>query len=166
MRLLIIGKNGQVGSEMVKACEANGIAYQAVDRTDINFEDDDSIMTFFDQNHQYDWIINAVGYTDVDGAETHDELCDQVNHLAVKVLAEQAKKYDIPLLHFSTDYVFDGVKSTMYNEQDPTGAQSEYGKSKVRGEEAIQHCWEKHIILRVSWIFSAVNKNFVKQYST
>jgi dTDP-4-dehydrorhamnose reductase len=98
----------------------------------------------------------------VDGAENDVESARCVNHFAVKYLAEACKKYNIPFIHISTDYIFDGEKVTGYNEEDVPNPKNIYGLTKLEGEDALKNTWEKHIILRVSWVFSEFGKNFVK----
>ena len=107
-------------------------------------------------------MINATAYTNVDAAEDDEITANAVNHLGVKYLALVCKKYNIPLIHISTDYVFDGEKLTDYSENDSPNPQNVYGQSKLAGEIALQSLWEKHIILRVSWVFSEFGKNFIK----
>lgn len=109
-----------------------------------------------------DVIINAAAYTAVDKAETESELAYAVNSKGSENLAIVCKEQDIPLLHISTDYVYDGEKKSAYNEKDvprPTGI---YGASKLAGDEKIVKLWHKHIILRVSWVFGEQGNNFVK----
>jgi len=109
-----------------------------------------------------DYIINAAAYTAVDTAETEQERAFAVNAFAVKNLAKMAREFDIPLLHISTDYVFDGKKNTAYVEEDVAQPLSIYGLSKLAGENFLKEIWHKHIILRVSWVFGVYGNNFVK----
>jgi dTDP-4-dehydrorhamnose reductase len=106
-------------------------------------------------------IINAAGYTDVDKAESEIELAHQVNAEAPSVLAEKASELNIPMIHFSTDYVFDGLKNEPYVETDQANPQSVYGETKWKGEEGVRN-HKKHIILRTSWVFSSHGENFLK----
>lgn len=166
MRILIIGAKGQVGSSLIQHAEENKIDYVATDRTILDITNEAAIQAYFEKNHRFNFVINATAYTNVDGAEDDEATANTVNHLGVKYLAEVCKHYDIPLIHISTDYVFDGEKLTDYTEEDFPNPQNVYGKSKLAGEIALQSSWEKHIILRVSWVFSEFGKNFVKTIST
>jgi len=105
-------------------------------------------------------IINPAAYTKVDQAEDEPELAFQINRDAPKVMAEKAREYDIPLIHFSTDYVFDGKKKVAYKEDDPTNPLGVYGASKWAGEEAIKAVGGKFYILRTSWVYSDIGHNF------
>lgn len=108
-------------------------------------------------------IINCAAYTNVDACETEQALADQVNGVAVGYLAEAAKKVDAVLVHISTDYVFDGHKSTPYDEEDPANPQSAYGRSKLLGErELLSSCLDKFFIVRTSWLYGPGGNNFVE----
>jgi dTDP-4-dehydrorhamnose reductase len=120
----------------------------------------DAIGQFINQTKP-DIIINPAAYTAVDKAESEPELAHLINAIAPEVLADKARELDIPLIHFSTDYVFDGVKKEAYVETDKTNPQSVYGKTKCDGEEKIR-THAKHIILRTSWVFGSHGNNFLK----
>ena len=159
MKILLTGKDGQVGFALNKKLVSVGELI-ATDRNELNLENPDAIRAFIEKIKP-DMIINAAAYTDVDKAETEIELAHKVNTEAPKVLAEKASQLDIPMIHFSTDYVFDGLKNEPYVETDQANPQSIYGKTKSEGEEAVrQH--KKHIILRASWVFSSRGQNFLK----
>jgi dTDP-4-dehydrorhamnose reductase len=132
----------------------------ATDREELNLEDSQTIRSFIDQTRP-DIIINPAAYTAVDKAESEPEIAHLINTLAPEVLASMAAELDIPLVHFSTDYVFDGLKKEAYVETDLTNPQSVYGKTKCAGEEKIR-THEKHIILRTSWVFGVHGNNFLK----
>jgi dTDP-4-dehydrorhamnose reductase len=159
MKILLTGKNGQVGFELNKKLIALGEVI-ATDRKELDLTNLDAIRTFIDQTKP-DIIINSAAYTAVDKAESEPELAYQINTLAPEVLAEKARELDIPLVHFSTDYVFDGLKKEPYVETDKTNPQSVYGKTKYEGEEKIRK-YAKHIILRTSWVFGTHGNNFLK----
>ncbi|WP_119328665.1 dTDP-4-dehydrorhamnose reductase [Cysteiniphilum halobium] len=161
MHILIIGKNGQVGYELVEACKACNISFDATARDELDLTDLEGIRRFFAKHHNYDFVINAAAYTQVDKAEDEPELADLVNHQAVGVVAKICQQYGIPLLHISTDYVFDGQKKALYNELDVTNPSGVYGVSKLKGEQQVQKL-EKYLILRVSWVFGRHGHNFVK----
>ncbi|MBK2125898.1 dTDP-4-dehydrorhamnose reductase [Fangia hongkongensis] len=161
MHILIIGKNGQVGYELVEACKARNISFDMTGRDELDLTDLTAIRQFFEKQHNYNFVVNAAAYTQVDKAEDEPELADRVNHQAVGVIAEMCQRYDMPLLHISTDYVFDGKKTILYNELDMTSPCGIYGLSKLKGEQQVQKL-EKHLILRVSWVFGRHGNNFVK----
>ena len=159
MKILLTGKDGQVGFALQKKLASVGEVI-ATDRNELNLENSYAIITFIEKIKP-DIIINAAAYTDVDKAESEIELAHKLNTEAPQVLAEKASQLDIPIIHFSTDYVFDGLKHEPYLETDQANPQSVYGQSKWEGEEAVrQH--EKHIILRASWVFGSHGQNFLK----
>ncbi|CAM8361022.1 dTDP-4-dehydrorhamnose reductase [Candidatus Methylopumilus universalis] len=159
MKILLTGKDGQVGFALhKKLVSLEGVI--ATDRNELNLENSDAIRTFIEKIKP-DIIINAAAYTDVDKAELEIELAYKVNTEAPQVLAEKASQLNIPIIHFSTDYVFDGLKNEPYIETDDANPQSVYGQTKWKGEEAVrQH--KKHIILKTSWVFSYQGQNFLK----
>src|ERR1700722_11773134 len=106
-------------------------------------------------------MINAAAYTAVDKAEKEEALAAMINGTAVEVIAEEARKLGILLIHYSTDYVFDGTKESPYTEDDPPHPINAYGRSKLAGERAIQQCGADHLILRTSWIYAARGHNFL-----
>ena len=159
MKILLTGSKGQVGFELNKKLSALGQVI-AIDREELNLEDAQAIRSFIDQIKP-EIIINPAAYTAVDKAESEPEIAYQINTLAPEVLAEKATELNIPLVHFSTDYVFDGLKKDAYVETDLTNPQSVYGKTKCEGEEKVR-THEKHIILRTSWVFGSHGNNFLK----
>jgi dTDP-4-dehydrorhamnose reductase len=159
MKIFITGANGQVGFELQKKLSALGEVI-ATDREELDLTNPDAIRTFIDQTKP-DIIINPAAYTAVDKAESEPDLAYLINVMAPEVLAMKARELDIPLIHFSTDYVFDGLKKGAYVETDPTNPQSVYGKTKCDGEEKVR-AHHKHIILRTSWVFGVHGANFLK----
>ncbi len=159
MKILLTGSNGQVGFELQKKLNALGEVI-ATDREELELTNPDAIRKFIDQTKP-DLIINPAAYTAVDKAESEPDLAYLINVKAPEVLADKAAELDIPLIHFSTDYVFDGLKKGAYVETDPTNPQSVYGKTKCEGEEKVR-THEKHIILRTSWVFGSHGNNFLK----
>jgi len=157
MKILITGVNGQVGHALMRELndhELIGLTQQDCDLTNL-----DQIKQVIDQ-HQPDLIINPAAYTKVDQAEEQPELTFQINRDAPKVMAEKAREYNIRLIHFSTDYVFDGEKKGAYEEDDPTHPLGVYGESKCAGEEAIQAVGGLIYIFRTSWVYSNIGHNF------
>ena len=159
MKILLTGKGGQVGFALHKKLAPLGEVI-ATDRNELNLESPEAIRTFIEKIKP-GIIINAAAYTDVDKAETEIELAHKVNAEAPRVLAEKASQLNIPIIHFSTDYVFDGLKNEPYVETDKANPQSVYGKTKWEGEEEVRQ-YKKHIILRTSWVFSSHGQNFLK----
>jgi dTDP-4-dehydrorhamnose reductase len=159
MRILLTGKDGQIGFDLHKKLLSLGEVI-ATSRKELDLCNLDAIMKFIDQKKP-DIIINCAAYTFVDQAESEIQLAYQINAEAPKVLAQKAAELNIPLIHFSTDYVFDGLKKKPYIEIDTTNPQSVYGKTKLQGEKLVSN-HEKHIILRTSWVYSSRGHNFLK----
>jgi dTDP-4-dehydrorhamnose reductase len=160
MKILLTGKDGQVGFALQKKLASLGEVI-ATNRDMLDLGDPQAIRAFIDQTKP-DIIINPAAYTQVDQAENESELAFQINAIAPRVLTEKASELDIPIIHFSTDYIFDGLKHEPYLETDKVNPQSVYGQTKWQGEEAVRH-HKKHIILRTSWIFSSHGQNFLKK---
>jgi len=163
MRILVTGKNGQLGKSIHKIVtkRKQNNKFIFVSREELDLSKKDSITSYFD-NNCFDIIINCAAYTAVDKAEVEIELADQVNHIAVKQLAKIAEKQKAKLIHISTDYVFDGESNKPYRETDVTHPLNIYGKTKLAGEQAIQAIMQTDaIIIRTSWIYSEYGNNFV-----
>ena len=165
--ILITGANGQLGREF-RSLVANQERFETADHyffTDketLDITDKDAVDRYVKEN-AIDIIVNCAAYTAVDRAEEEEELAFKVNRDAVRNLAEIAKKYEIRLIHISTDYVFEGTSHTPLCESDPVNPQGIYAKSKLEGEMAIQEIAPKGaIIIRTSWIYSSMGHNFVK----
>ena len=159
MKILLTGKDGQVGFELHKKLASLGEVI-ATNRDMLDLSNSQAIRAFIDQT-QPDIIINPAAYTQVDKAESEKLLAHQINAVAPQVLTDKASELDIPIIHFSTDYVFDGLKHEPYLEADEVNPQSVYGQTKWEGEEAVRQN-KKHIILRTSWVFSSHGQNFLK----
>ena len=159
MKILLTGKDGQVGFALHKKLASLGEVI-ATNRDILDLSDPEAIRIFIDKTKP-DIIINPAAYTKVDQAQNEPELAFQINAAAPKVLADKACELDIPIIHFSTDYVFDGLKKEPYLETDQANPQSVYGQTKWEGEEAVRR-YNKHIILRTSWVFSGHGHNFLK----
>lgn len=160
MKVVICGGHGQVGSEF-GTLSTERIRCLRMSSSELNITDADSIDAVL-ESHRPDIIINTAAYTAVDKAESEPELAYTINGDGAGNLASACAKRDIPLIHLSTDYVFSGDKSEPYVESDPTDPQGVYGASKLAGENAIRQACEKHLILRVSWVFGQHGHNFVK----
>lgn len=118
------------------------------------------VMDIYLRKHQFDYCINCAAYTNVEQAESNREMAFHVNADSVKHLARACRDNDVTLIHFSTDYVFDGCKKTLYSEEDETSPINIYGGSKLMGEESIKKEMEKYFIFRTSWLYSDIGHNF------
>ncbi len=161
MRILITGCNGQVGTELVKQGQALKHEIVAFDLERLDITQANSVQKTVSE-HQPEIVINAAAYTAVDKAEQEIELAYAVNRDGAAHLAAACKTENIPLLHISTDYIFDGQKEAPYIEEDSANSTGIYGQSKWQGEQAVRKALLKHIILRVSWVFASEGNNFVK----
>jgi len=166
MKILLLGKNGQVGWELQRALQPLGEVI-ALDRH-INNQGDCGDVSNFEQINQTiariqpDIVINATAYTAVDKAESEQLQNDLINHLAVKNLAEQCQQIDALLVHYSTDYVFDGMGEKPWEEDDSTAPVNSYGQAKRDGEIAIEKTGVKFLNFRTSWVYASRGKNFIK----
>ena len=157
MKVLITGVSGQVGHALMHELTKHELI--GLKRQDCDLTDPDKIKQVIEQ-HQPDLIINPAAYTKVDQAEDKPELAFKINRDAPRVMAEKAREYHIPFIHFSTDYVFDGEKEGAYLENDLTNPLGVYGQSKYTGEEAIQEVGGLIYIFRTSWVYSTIGHNF------
>ncbi|MBM5573561.1 NAD(P)-dependent oxidoreductase [Deefgea sp. CFH1-16] len=160
-RILLTGKNGQVGFELQRSLAVLGEVV-AVDRDDCDLSNPDAIRDLV-QRIRPDIIVNPAAHTAVDKAESEVELATLLNTTAPQVFADEAAKLGALLVHYSTDYVFDGRKDGAYLEDDVTNPQSVYGKTKLAGEDAIRASGCQHLIFRTSWVFGAHGANFLKK---
>jgi len=161
MKFLIIGSKGQLGSELVTECKRNDFSFLALDLPEFNITDTSQVeKTFADFKPSI--VINASAYTNVDKAETEPEIAFSVNSDGPANLAVSCDKNRIPVIHISTDYVFDGSKGQPYAESDPVSPLGVYGKSKEQGDSKVRSILKQHIILRTSWLYGAYGNNFVK----
>jgi dTDP-4-dehydrorhamnose reductase len=160
MKILLLGKDGQVGWELQRALAPLG-ELRALGRAEADFSQPESLRRVV-QDFGPDVIVNAAAYTAVDKAESDADTAQRVNAGAPGVLAEEAQRLGAWLVHYSTDYVFDGSKDGAYVEDDATNPLSVYGRTKCAGEEAIRAALPRHLILRTSWVFAAKGGNFAK----
>ena len=158
MRILLTGRNGQVGWELARLLPSLGDVL-STGRAELDLADADAIRRVV-REAKPQLIVNAGAYTAVDKAESEPELAMRINGAAPGVLAEEAKRAGALLVHYSTDYVFDGTKSTPYVESDAPNPLSVYGRTKLAGERAIQASGCRHLILRTSWVYGPRGKNF------
>ena len=159
LRILVTGAKGQLGQTLLVKGPKFGFEILGCSRHELDITDTVSIALVM-QKLKPDLIINTAAYTSVDKAETEVEETFKVNEHGAANLARACKKDGIPLFHISTDYVFDGQKSTPYIESDPVNPIKVYGASKEAGEQAIRDIIDEHIILRTSWVFSKIGSNF------
>ena len=161
MKILLAGSSGQLAQELQPILLSSGEVI-AVDRTRLDLSRPESIRQAMAEI-QPDLVVNAGAYTAVDKAESEPELANAVNGIAPGILAEECEKLGASLIHFSTDYVFDGSHGSAYLETDSTNPLGTYGKSKLAGEEAIRKAGNRHIIIRTAWVYGNGGKgNFVK----
>jgi len=164
MKVLVTGANGQLGKSIrdIVSMHQTSDVFIFVDRAQLDLSQTKHIKSCLDQ-HPVDVIINCAAYTLVDQAESEIEIANQINHLSVKKLAEFSQHKQIKLIHISTDYVFDGLSSKPYTEDEAAHPLSVYGSSKLQGEQAVQTTMGHNaFIIRTSWMYSEYSKNFVK----
>jgi dTDP-4-dehydrorhamnose reductase len=161
MKMLITGAYGQLGREIIDVTQSKECPVLAPPEDDLDICDLDKIDNVITELKP-ELVINTAAYTQVDKAETEEELAFKVNKTGCTNLARMCTKHKIPLVHISTDYVFDGLKGTPYAETDPISPLGVYGRSKAEGESEIRSYLKEHIILRTSWLYGTHGHNFVK----
>ena len=159
MRILLTGATGQVGGELLETLKPLGEVI-APARTEMDLANADSVREAI-RAVQPRWVVNSGAYTAVDKAESEPELAGAINAEAVKVMGQEARAIGAGVIHFSTDYVFDGSASAPYRETDATGPVSVYGASKLAGERALAESGAGHVIFRTSWVYGVRGKNFL-----
>jgi len=160
MLILLTGKNGQVGFELQRALAPLGEVI-AVDQSECNLADQNAVRSLVGEIRP-DIIVHPAAYTAVDKAESEPETAFAINGVAPGILGEEAAKINALVVHYCTDYVFDGVKQAFYTEDDLPNPQSVYGKSKLAGEQALRQRIKNHLVFRTSWVFGAHGNNFAK----
>ncbi len=160
-KVLIFGKHGQVGGQLVnQLAQREEYAVVATDIEDVDLTDDTATRTLVIEQRP-DWVINTSAHTAVDRAETERELAHQLNAVAPRVIAEACSEIGAAMIHYSTDYVFDGSASVPYVETDQPNPQSVYGITKLEGERAVLSALDHSLIFRTAWVYSKDGKNFV-----
>jgi dTDP-4-dehydrorhamnose reductase len=159
-RILLNGINGQLGWELQRTLQPLGTVF-ALDRTQFDLTNPGQMQAVLSEVKP-DIIVNPAAYTAVDKAENESDLATAINATAPGILAEAARQLGALLVHYSTDYVFDGSKPTPYSETDPTKPINSYGRSKLAGEQAIQASGCRHLIFRTSWIYGLRGTNFLR----
>jgi len=160
MSILLLGRDGQVGWQLQRSLAPHGQVV-ACDRAACDVTDFDQLRSVI-RKLRPAVIVNSAAYTAVDRAEAEPELAMRINGEAPGVMAEEAARLGALLIHYSTDYVFDGSKSAPYQEYDPSAPRSVYGRTKLAGEDAVRAAGGKSVIFRTSWVFGARGANFVK----
>jgi dTDP-4-dehydrorhamnose reductase len=161
MRFLLLGGTGQVGQEFRALALPEDVEVVAPSRGELDLEDPCAIARMI-ASQPWSAVINAAAYTDVDRAESQERLAFALNAEAPSRLAAETRRGGIPLVHISTDYVFDGRKGAPYVEEDAVAPLNAYGFSKLAGERGVSAANPRHVILRTSWVYSPFRKNFVK----
>lgn len=161
MKILLTGGNGQLGSCFQDVVRNDNVELIVTDAQELDITDLETVLAFVDKVKP-DFVVNAAAYTAVDKAETEIELATAVNEHGPANLAQACQQLHIPIIHVSTDYVFDGSATAPYTPDMPTNPQSVYGKTKLAGELKVVDACEKHVIIRTAWVFSEYGNNFVK----
>ena len=164
MNLLITGASGQLGQSLLSKISLSDTICLTPDRNQLNVSDYTSVKRYFSEN-RIDAVVHAAAFTAVDWAEKTPDICEKVNALGTKYIAEECEKHNSYLIYLSTDYVFDGNKENGYFPEDKTNPISVYGKTKQLGEEYTMKT-EHNLVIRTSWLFGKYGKNFVDSIST
>jgi dTDP-4-dehydrorhamnose reductase len=160
MRILVLGRSGQVGWELCRALAPLGDVV-AAGRGDVDLADADALRAFV-RGAGADIVANAAAWTAVDAAEAHEAAAHAVNAVAPGVIAEAQRERGGVVLHYSTDYVFDGTKADAYDEADAPNPLGAYGRTKLAGEEAVRASGAAHVIVRTSWVYGLRGRNFLR----
>ena len=161
LKALITGGTGQVGTELIRRGDSCRFDIVAPNRAEINLLNESDVYSQLNSTRP-NIVVNSAAFTAVDAAETECDMAFKVNRDAVRIMANCCNLLSIPLIHISTDYVFDGTKAGSYKETDLICPLGVYGRSKEAGEAIVRELLEKHIILRTSWVYAAHGNNFVK----
>lgn len=160
MRLAVTGKNGQVVSAL-QALASDELEIVSLGRPELDLALPETVLKAL-REVKPDVVVSAAAYTAVDKAESEQDIAFAVNRDGARAVAQAASDIGIPVIHLSTDYVFDGTKDTAYVESDPTGPTSVYGRSKLEGERAVSEATDNYVVLRTAWVYSEYGNNFVK----
>ena len=158
--ILVTGAKGQLGYDIVKEQKKNNIKYIATDSDDLDITNEPKVKSFF-KEHNVSYVIHCAAFTQVDKAEEEKELNYKINVLGTANIVNECKKYDIPMVYFSTDYIFGGEGDKPYYEDDKANPLGEYAKSKYEGELLVKKL-NKYYIVRISWVFGINGNNFIK----
>jgi dTDP-4-dehydrorhamnose reductase len=159
--ILVLGSGGQLGQELLAAAQAARIPATGFSRGQADIADADAVARALSDTAP-SLVVNAGAYTKVDKAEAERDEAFRANATGPEILAKACAGAHVPLIHVSTDYVFDGTKSGAYRESDPIAPLGVYGHSKAAGEDAIRQHWDRHLILRTAWVYGVYGANFLK----
>jgi dTDP-4-dehydrorhamnose reductase len=159
--ILVFGGAGQLGQELARAAKLRAIPITTLTRSDVDIAESAAVAAAL-SHVRPTLVVNAAAYTKVDLAETNVDEARQANEIGPAVLAHACARINLPMVHVSTDYVFDGSKDGAYLESDPVCPINVYGRTKAAGEDAVRHALKRHIILRTAWIYSEFGNNFLK----
>ena len=161
MKILVTGVRGQLGYDVVQEGESRGLEMFGTDVDNMDITDAGQVKRVIEE-YKPEAVIHCAAYTAVDAAEDNQELCRKINVDGTRNIAEVCKDMDIPMMYFSTDYIFDGQGENFWKEDDPKKPLNVYGQTKYEGELAVQELAEKYFILRISWVFGVNGNNFIK----
>lgn len=161
MKILVTGVKGQLGYDVVQEGESRGLDMFGTDVDNMDITNAGQVKQVIEA-YKPDAVIHCAAYTAVDAAEDNQELCRKINVDGTRNIAEVCKDMDIPMMYFSTDYIFDGQGENFWKEDDPKNPLNVYGQTKYEGELAVQELIDKHFILRISWVFGVNGNNFIK----
>ena len=161
MKILVTGVKGRLGYDVVQEGEKRGLEMFGTDVDSMDITDAGQVRKVMEA-YKPDGVIHCAAYTAVDAAEEHQEICRKINVNGTRNIAEVCRDMDIPLMYFSTDYVFDGQGENFWKEDDERQPLNVYGQMKYEGELAVQELVQKYFILRISWVFGVNGSNFIK----
>jgi dTDP-4-dehydrorhamnose reductase len=161
VKILVVGHEGQLARGLVEAGDTSNVQVVSIGRPDIDLVDEQSVAAAVARERP-DVVVNAAAYTAVDKAESEPAIAQAVNALGADYVARACAAHSIPIIHISTDYVFDGMKDAPYFENDLTAPINVYGRTKLEGELRVANACERHLILRTAWVYSPWGANFVK----
>ena len=161
MKILVTGVKGQLGYDVVREGESRGLEIFGTDVDNMDITDAGQVKQVV-EDYKPDAVIHCAAYTAVDAAEDNQELCRKINVDGTRNIAEVCKAMDIPMMYFSTDYIFNGQGENFWKEDDEKQPLNVYGQTKYEGELAVQELIQKYFILRISWVFGVNGNNFIK----
>lgn len=161
MKILVTGVKGQLGYDVVREGESRGLEMFGTDVDNMDITDAGQVKQVIEA-YKPDAVIHCAAYTAVDAAEDNQELCRKINVDGTRNIAEVCKSMDIPMMYFSTDYIFNGQGENFWKEDDEKQPLNVYGQTKYEGELAVQELIQKYFILRISWVFGVNGNNFIK----